>query len=77
MPPGEQPSGTEYENDDKDVSQAQCDTGNGQAPHPLRAALDELGGNLDDWTVLAPQRDPFRFDIPANHRNGRWLADRK
>ena len=50
--------------------------GNGREPHPLRAALDELGGNLNDWTVLAPQRDPFRFDSPTYHRDGQWLANR-
>jgi hypothetical protein len=46
---------------------------------PLRAALDavieELGGSLKDLTVLAPQRDPFRLDTPANHRLGEWLAE--
>ena len=45
---------------------------------PLRAALDtviaERGGSMKDLTVLAPQRDPFRLDTPANHRLGAWLA---
>ncbi len=51
-------------------------TGNGSSP--LRAALDaviaERGCSLKDLTVLAPQRDPFRRDTPANHRLGEWLA---
>jgi hypothetical protein len=48
---------------------------------PLRQALDtaiaeghgtKLG--LKDFTVLAPQNDPFRLDTTANHRDGAWLA---
>ena len=45
---------------------------------PLRAALEavmaERGCTMKDLTVLAPQRDPFRLDTPANHRLGEWLA---
>jgi hypothetical protein len=41
----------------------------------LRAALESLGGFLKDWTVLAPQTDPFRMDTPTNHRDAAWLAD--
>jgi hypothetical protein len=48
---------------------------------PLRQALDvaiaEADGHtlsLKDLTVLAPQRDPFRVDTPANHRDGEWLV---
>jgi hypothetical protein len=48
---------------------------------PLRQALDaaiaDANGtklSLKDLTVLAPQRDPFRVDTPANHRDGEWLA---
>jgi hypothetical protein len=26
-------------------------------------------------TVLANKNDPFRLDIPSNHRDGKWLAD--
>jgi hypothetical protein len=26
-------------------------------------------------TVLAPQRDPYRLDTPAGHRDGQWLAE--
>jgi hypothetical protein len=53
------------------------DTGlNGHGPHPLRAALESLGGSMKEWTVLAPQHDPFRLDVPSRHRDGQWLADR-
>ncbi|MFC1688265.1 hypothetical protein ACFL07_01225 [Pseudomonadota bacterium] len=30
---------------------------------------------MKDFTVLAPQRDPYRLDTPANHELGRWVAD--
>ena len=43
--------------------------------HPLRAALEELGGSMNDWTVLSEARDPFRLDTPANHRDAAWLRD--
>src|SRR5512133_1066728 len=42
--------------------------------HPLRAALNSLGGKLNRVTVEARQNDPFRVDTPAGHRNGAWLA---
>lgn len=45
---------------------------------PLRLALEEAaeetGRPLKDFTVLAPQNDPFRIDTPARHRDGEWLA---
>jgi hypothetical protein len=43
--------------------------------HPLRAAIEELGGSMKDWTVLSEDRDPFRLDTPANHRDAAWLRD--
>jgi len=30
---------------------------------------------MKDYTVLAPARDPYRLDTPANHALGKWLAD--
>jgi hypothetical protein len=46
---------------------------------PLRQALDdamaEHGGTLRDFTAMSPGKDPFRLDTPANHRDGKWLAD--
>jgi hypothetical protein len=44
--------------------------------HPLRAALEELGGSLTRWTVMKEESDPFRMDTPANHRDAQWLAGR-
>jgi|SRR5271165_910212 len=45
----------------------------------LRAILDDaVGGNgstLADYTVLSPQNDPYRLDLPNNHRNGVWFAE--
>jgi hypothetical protein len=48
---------------------------------PLRQTLDagiaEANGSklsMKDLTVLAPQNDPFRVDIPSGHRDGAWLA---
>jgi hypothetical protein len=26
-------------------------------------------------TVLSPQRDPYRLDAPAGHRDGTWFAE--
>ena len=45
----------------------------------LRSVVDEAmnghGAKLNELTVLAPQRDPYRQDTPAGHRDGRWLAE--
>ena len=30
---------------------------------------------MTDLTVLSSQRDPFRLDTPANHRDAAWLAE--
>jgi hypothetical protein len=40
----------------------------------LRAAIQSLGGSMQDWTVLARINDPFFVDTPARHRDGEWLA---
>jgi hypothetical protein len=55
------------------------DPGDGvSAASPLRRLLEETaateGLSMKDLTVLAKQRDPFRLDTPANHRDGAWLA---
>jgi hypothetical protein len=46
---------------------------------PLRQLLEDTaaveGLAIKDLTVLAKQRDPFRLDTPANHRDGAWLAN--
>jgi hypothetical protein len=44
----------------------------------LRAVLEATATEdhlpLSALTVLAKQNDPFRFDTPAGHRDGEWLA---
>jgi hypothetical protein len=46
---------------------------------PLRQLLEDTaaveGLAMKDLTVLAKQRDPFRLDTPANHRDGAWLTN--
>lgn len=32
-------------------------------------------GSLKELTVMSNDTDPFRFDTPANHRDGQWLRD--
>lgn len=41
----------------------------------LRDQIVHAGGQLQSWTVLAAQNDPFRIDTAANHRDGAWLAE--
>jgi hypothetical protein len=41
----------------------------------LKETAAEHGMSMKDLTVLSDQVDPFRLDTPANHRDGRWLAD--
>jgi hypothetical protein len=41
----------------------------------LRAALEQCGGSLSQWTVLSDPVDPFRQDIPSGHRDGQWLGE--
>ena len=41
----------------------------------IQTAADDFGLPLKDLTVLAPGRDPYRLDTPANHTLGQWLAD--
>src|SRR5262245_53972241 len=41
----------------------------------LEDACAKLGCSLNALTVLSNQRDPFRVDTPANHRDGSWLAE--
>jgi hypothetical protein len=47
---------------------------NGRESHPLRAALEALGGTLTQWTVMSKSADPFRLDTDLHNRNGAWLA---
>ncbi len=49
--------------------------GDGLLRRALEEARCETGCSRDDLTVLSPQIDPYRFDTPAGHRNGAWLAE--
>jgi hypothetical protein len=40
-----------------------------------KAALNDVSATLSDYTVLSPQNDPYRLDLPDNHRNGAWFAE--
>ena len=48
---------------------------NGRHPHALRLAIESLGRPLNASTILSPQKDPFRLDTDANHRDSAWLRD--
>jgi hypothetical protein len=50
---------------------------NGQGPlrRVLEQAAAETGCSLRALTVLALQRDPYRLDTPAHHRDGSWFAE--
>jgi hypothetical protein len=50
-----------------------CD--NGRLREHLEAERTARGLTMGDLTVLSSQRDPFRLDTPANHRDARWLSD--
>ena len=44
--------------------------------HLLGEAIDSLGPPMKAWTVMAENRDPFRMDTEANHRDCQWLSDK-
>jgi hypothetical protein len=39
----------------------------------LNRAVAESGYNMRELTVLAPQRDPYRLDTSAGHRDAEWF----
>ena len=41
----------------------------------LKAAQAETGCSMDDLTVLANQRDPYRLGTKSHQRNAEWLAE--
>ena len=49
--------------------------GNGRLRQVLEDARQELGCSRGNLTVLSNQVDPYRFDTPAGHRDGAWLAE--
>jgi hypothetical protein len=72
MPPDgrSRPGGTETAPKDPAADQVQH---NGRHPHGLRLAIESLGRPLNASTILSPQKDPFRLDTDANHRDSAWL----
>ena len=54
----------------------------GKLRQALDAAIAEAKANgggkltLNDLTVQAPEKDPFRMDTPTNHKLARWLKRR-
>jgi hypothetical protein len=49
--------------------------GNGRLWQVLEDARQQLGCSRGNLTVLSNQVDPYRFDTPAGHRDGAWLAE--
>lgn len=47
----------------------------GQLRDALEGAMAEEGCSMQALTVLSHNRDPFRVDTPAGHRDGRWFAE--
>jgi hypothetical protein len=49
---------------------------NGAGPlrQVLESAASGAGCSLRALTVLSSQRDPYRLDTPAGHRDGKWFA---
>jgi hypothetical protein len=50
---------------------------NGYGPlrQVLANAINGDGSPLSSLTVLSPQNDPYRLDLPDSHRNGQWFAE--
>ncbi len=40
-----------------------------------QSAMADSAASMADYTVLSPQKDPYRLDLPDNHRNGQWFAE--
>ena len=51
----------------------------GKSDDRLRNILEDAalaaGKSLDDLTVLAERKDPYRIATTAGHRNGQWFAE--
>jgi uncharacterized protein with GYD domain len=41
----------------------------------IEAARELTGYSQDELTVLSKGIDPYRLDTPANHRDGKWVAE--
>lgn len=62
-------------NDGRDLS-LRATRDKGALRQRLEAEAQANGVPLKALTVLSSQRDPFRQDTPAGHRDAQWLADR-
>src|SRR5260370_23807346 len=52
------------------------DNGAGALRQMLDLAVnDAQSATLADYTVLSPQNDPYRLDLPDNHGAGAWFAE--
>lgn len=53
--------------------------GASMAESPLRQTIQAAAVRADvsmkALTVMSDQTDPYRLDVPSNHRDGKWLAD--
>jgi hypothetical protein len=49
--------------------------GTGPLRQVLNSAITDTDSALADFTVLSPQNDPYRLDLPDNHRAGAWFAE--
>jgi hypothetical protein len=57
------------------ITQQTTVNGYGVLRSVLEDASADIGCSLDKLTVLSTQKDPYRLDTPAGHRDGRWLAE--
>jgi hypothetical protein len=53
----------------------QSPNGAGPLRQVLESAASDTGCSLGALTVLSSQRDPYRLDTPAGHRDGAWFAE--
>jgi hypothetical protein len=59
------------------ISQIKNSGTNGSGPlrHILEDAAETGGYSMKELTVLAAQRDPYRLDTPAGHRDAAWFGE--
>ena len=48
--------------------------GSGPLAAVVQEAMDETGRSLTDLTVMDVDKDPYRIDTPAKHRDAQWAA---
>jgi hypothetical protein len=89
--PPENGKGRQWQADDREqtevsaelITQGQSQR-NGDGSGPLRKVLEtaisidatnDVRTPLSEYTVLSPQNDPYRLDLPDNHQNGAWFKE--